>query len=425
MSSIKKILNLINEENFRQRHQIQLIASENFVSNNILKAQGSVLTNKYAEGYPNRRYYNGTKIVDEIEQSAIDAAKKLFNVKYVNVQPYSGSQANLAVYIALLRTDDKILSLDLKSGGHLTHGSSVNFSGKMFEIHHYGLNSKGMIDYNEVAKIAKRVKPHLIIAGYSNYPFEFDFKKFKKIADSVDAYLLADISHISGLVATGFHNSPSKYADVITSTTHKTLRGARGAIIMTNNESIFKKINATVFPGLQGGPLMHVIAGKAITFQEALEPDFKEYIKNVLSNSAIFFKEFKKLGVKMTTHKTENHLFNIDVLNTYNLTGKETANILEEVNIICNKNLIRNDSKSPQETSGIRIGTAAMTTLGFDNDAFIRLAKIIDDLLKKPNKENKDIAIIKVDELITEKISTLKSTIQDLTDTLKSVFKNK
>ena len=425
MNSIREILNLINEEGYRQRHQIQLIASENFVSSNILKAQGSILTNKYAEGYPEKRYYNGTRIVDQIEKIAINSAKKLFNVKYVNVQPYSGSQANMAVYMALLENNDKILSMDLQSGGHLTHGSSVNFSGKLFKVYNYGINSKGMIDYKEISRIAKEVRPNLIIAGYSNYPYEFDFKKFKKIASDVNAYLLADISHISGLVATGFHNSPVNYADVITTTTHKTLRGARGGIIMTNDEKIFKKINSSVFPGLQGGPLMHVIAAKAITFQEALDPSFSQYIKNVIDNASTFLNEFKKLGAITTTNKTNNHLFTVNVLKSYNLTGKEAANILESVNIICNKNLVPNDTKSPHETSGIRLGTPAMTTLGFGKEHFIKMARIIDSILKNPNNKNKDIAISQVEELLIEKTTTIKSALQDLSETIKSAWNKK
>lgn len=386
----KEIYNLIKEEEKRQnKYNAELIASENFVSKAVLQAQGSILTNKYAEGYPSKRYYGGCQYIDQIENLAIERLKKLFKVKYVNVQPHSGSQANMAAIRSLINHGDAILGMSLDSGGHLTHGYKLSFSGQDYISYTYGVNKDtGLIDYDEVLKIAKEVKPKLIICGASAYPRKISFKKFKEIADEVGAYLMADIAHIAGLIATGFHESPVNYADIITSTTHKTLRGPRGGIIMTNNEEIAKKMNKMLFPGCQGGPLEHVIAAKAICFKEDLMPEYKTYIKQVILNAKAMADEFIKLGYSIISGGTDNHLFLIDIKKSKNLTGLQAQELLESVNITCNKNSIPNDQEKPAYTSGLRIGTPALTTRGFKEKDFIKLAHLIDKTFN--NKDNNE-----------------------------------
>ena len=381
----KDIESLIEAENKRQEEHIELIASENYVSEDVLKAVGSCLTNKYGEGYPNKRYYGGCENVDKIELLAQERASELFNVKYVNVQPYSGSVANAAVFMSLLNPGDKVLGLSLASGGHLSHGYKISFSGTFYDSYTYELNAEGKLDYDEIEKIAKKVKPKMIICGYSAYSQIIDFKRFKEIANSVGSYLFADISHISGLIIAGLHPSPSEYADIIMTTTHKTLRGTRGAIIMTNNEEIYSRINKAVFPGYQGGPLFHQIAGKAVSFYEALQPEFKEYQKQLLLNSRVFCQRFINKNVKIVSGLTQNHLFIIDVKSSYNLTGKHAETILSNLNITVNKNSIPNDTEKPMITSGIRLGSAAMTSRGFKEDEFIIIADLIDKALLEPN----------------------------------------
>lgn len=381
----KEIESLIESENKRQEENIELIASENYVSEDVLKAVGSCLTNKYGEGYPERRYYGGCENVDKIESLAQERASQLFNVKYVNVQPYSGSVANAAVFMALLNPGDKVLGLSLNSGGHLSHGYKISFSGTFYDSYTYELNAEGKLDYDEIEKIAKKVKPKMIICGYSAYSQIIDFKRFKEIANSIGSYLFADISHISGLIIAGLHPSPSEYADIIMTTTHKTLRGTRGAIIMTNNEEIYSRINKAVFPGYQGGPLFHQIAGKAVSFYEALQPEFKEYQKQLLLNSRVFCQRFINKNVKIVSGLTQNHLFIIDVKSSYNLTGKQAETILSNLNITVNKNSIPNDTEKPMITSGIRLGSAAMTSRGFKEDEFIIIADLIDKALLEPN----------------------------------------
>lgn len=384
------IFDLIEKEKQRQHEHIELIASENFTSENVLKATGSILTNKYAEGYPYKRYYGGCDIVDQIEIQAIEAAKKLFNVQYANVQPHSGSSANLAVFKALLKPQDKILSMSLDHGGHLTHGHSANFSGQDYKIFNYGVDKKtGMLDYDKIEKLAIKKRPRLIIAGYSAYSRTIDFKRFREIADRVKAYLLVDMAHIAGLVATGLHPSPIFYADVVTSTTHKTLRGPRSGIILTNRKDLINKINSAIFPGTQGGPLMHVIAAKAIAFQEAMKESFVDYQKQVLKNAFTLSEELKKLGYNIVSNSTDNHLLVVDVKSSLKITGKEAQSKLEQVNITCNKNTIPDDSESPFVTSGIRLGTPAMTTRGFKEKEIIEVAKLIDETLReKDTREN-------------------------------------
>ena len=385
----EEIFDIINDELSRQRNNVELIASENFVSVNVMKAQGSVLTNKYAEGYPGKRYYGGCEFVDKIEDIARDELKKLFNVKFVNVQPHSGSSANMAVYKALLNIGDKVLGMNLSAGGHLTHGHSINFSGLDYKIVSYGVNKETeCIDYDEVERLAILEKPKMIIAGASAYSRIIDFKRFREIADKVGAYLMVDMAHIAGLVAAGFHPNPCEYAHVVTSTTHKTLRGPRGGIILTNDEEIAKKIDKMIFPGIQGGPLMHVIAAKAVCFAEALEPEFKDYQKQVVSNAKALSERLKMGGLRIVTDGTDNHLILVDV-RSLGLNGKETEKILEQVNITCNKNSIPFDTESPFKTSGIRLGTPAMTTRGFKEKEFEFIADCIIEALK-----NKDDIVI-------------------------------
>lgn len=372
-------------ETKRQQNNIELIASENYVSKAILKLQGSILTNKYAEGYPGKRYYGGCEYVDIFENKAIEYACKLFGAKYANVQPHSGSSANMAVYRALVSPGDKVLGMSLAQGGHLTHGSKVNFSGKDYDVIGYEIDpTTEKLDYDKIEELALLEKPKMIIAGSSAYSGKIDFKRFREIADKVGAYLMVDMAHIAGLVAAGLHENPVLYADVVTSTTHKTLRGPRGGLILTNDEEIIKKINKSIFPGMQGGPLMHVIGAKAQCFYEALQPEFKEYAKNIIKNANAMAEEFKKNGVKVISSGTDNHLMLIDVKTSFNLSGKEAEHILDSICITVNKNTIPFDTETPNVTSGLRIGTPAMTTRGLKEDDFREIADIIIKVLRNP-----------------------------------------
>lgn len=384
------IFEAIENEKKRQQDTIELIASENFVSLDVLKAQGSILTNKYAEGYPGKRYYGGCEFVDFIENIAIDNAKKLFGVRYANVQAHSGSSANMAVYRSLLKKGDKVLSMSLDDGGHLTHGHDLSFSGMDYEFVHYGVEKETcQINYEKLRSLAMKVKPKLIVAGASSYPRKIDFAEFHDIARSCGAYLMVDMAHIAGLVAAGLHQNPCRYADVVTSTTHKTLRGPRGGLILTNNEQIIKRVNKTVFPGIQGGPLMHVIAAKAVCFAEAMTTDFIDYQKRVIKNAKILSDVLKMNNFKIVTNGTDNHLILIDVKKSANLTGKEAEEILDSIGITCNKNMIPYDPTTPFITSGIRLGTAAATTRGFDEKDFVEVGKIIVACLT--NYDNKKV----------------------------------
>jgi len=381
---------IIQKEKNRQEEHIELIASENFVSDAVLEAQGSILTNKYAEGYPKKRYYGGCEFIDEIETTAIERLKKLFNAKFVNVQPHSGSQANMAVYQALLNPGDTILGMSLSEGGHLTHGFHLNFSGKFYKTAFYGVDEQTeMINYDKVLEIAKEIKPQLIIAGASAYSRIIDFKRFREIADEVGAYLHVDMAHIAGLVAAGVHPSPLPYAHVVSSTTHKTLRGPRGGIILTNNEDVAKKIDKAVFPGVQGGPLMHVIAAKAVSFLEALSPEFVEYQTQVVKNAKVLAEEMKKRGFRVVSGGTDNHLMLIDVKQRYNITGLDAENLLHKVSITCNKNGLPFDKEKPAYASGIRIGTPASTTRGFKENEMKLIAEFIDQAFANRNDEIK------------------------------------
>ena len=386
---------IIGKEKNRQETHIELIASENFVSQAVLDAQGSILTNKYAEGYPKKRYYGGCEFVDEIESLAIERLKTLFNASYVNVQPHSGSQANMGVYMALLNPGDRILGMSLAEGGHLTHGFNLNFSGKLYQSFSYGVDEKTeMIDYDKVREIALEVRPKLIIAGASAYSRIIDFKKFREIADEVGAYLHVDMAHIAGLVAAGVHPSPMPYAHIVTSTTHKTLRGPRGGIILTNDEEIAKKMNKTVFPGIQGGPLMHIIAAKAVAFHEALSEDFVQYQKQVVKNAKVLAEELMALGYPVVSGGTDNHLMLVNVKSKLNITGLAAENLLHRVSITCNKNGVPFDKEKPAYASGIRLGTPAVTTRGFKENEMKLIAHWIDRALS-----NKD------DEVILEEIN--------------------
>ena len=393
----KQVLDLINLESVRQNEGIELIASENYASKDVREVCGSILTNKYAEGYPNKRYYGGCEFVDKIEQLAIDRACKLFECKYANVQPHSGSQANAAAYRALLPEGGKILSLVLNDGGHLTHGSPVSFSSHLYNFVFYPLDENGKLDYEKILQIAKQEKPDLILAGYSAYPYEIDFKKFKEICDEVNAKFIVDMAHIAGLVAAKVHPSPIPYADVVTSTTHKTLRGPIGGLILTNNEELIKKINSAIFPYYQGGPLEHIIAGKAICFKEADTDEFKEYAKLVVKNTKACKNEFERLGA--LTSDTDNHLFLLNTLDSYKLTGKQAQAKLEEINITTNKNMIPNDTLSPRETSGLRIGFAATTTRGCDEYDASNIANIIHKYLK--DELSQEEALNKVKRIVS------------------------
>ena len=378
----KELYNSIRDEFTRQQNHIELIASENIVSKAVLEAQGSVLTNKYAEGYPSKRYYGGCEHVDVSENLAIERAKKLFDCKFANVQPHSGAQANGAVYLALLKPGDTTLAMSLNSGGHLTHGAKPAQSGKWFNAIHYEVDKEtGLINYDAVEKIAVENKPKLIIAGGSAYSRIIDFKKFREICDKVGAYLLVDMAHLSGLVAGGEYPNPTKYADVVTSTTHKVLRGPRGGIILTNNEELAKKFNSAIFPGLQGGPLMHVIAAKAVCFKEALSDNFKTYTKKVINNAKILSQSLSEKGFKIFSGGTDTHLMLLD-LRTFKVTGKDAQASLGKANITCNKNGIPFDTESPMITSGIRLGTPACTTRGFGEDEFKLVAKLIHKVIQ-------------------------------------------
>ncbi len=380
------IAKAIENELGRQRDKIELIASENFVSRAVLEAQGSIMTNKYAEGYPNRRYYGGCEYVDVAEDLARDRAKELFNAEHANVQPHSGSQANMAVYMAMLEPGDTILGMSLDHGGHLTHGSPVNFSGMLYNIVAYGVDAEsGRIDYEELKEKAIEAKPKLILAGASAYSREIDFKKFREIADEVDAYLMVDMAHIAGLVATGLHMSPMPYADFVTTTTHKTLRGPRGGMILCKKKYA-KKIDKIIFPGIQGGPLMHVIAAKAVSFKEALSPDFKEYSKRVVENAKVLGEALKERGIDIVSGGTDNHLLLLD-LRSKGLTGKKLERALDDVGITTNKNTIPDDPESPFVTSGIRIGTPAMTTRGLGVEEMKEIANMIADTIENIGNE--------------------------------------
>jgi glycine hydroxymethyltransferase len=382
------IFEAIENEEKRQLNTLELIASENFVSPEVLEVMGNVMANKYAEGYPGKRYYGGCEFVDVAEQAAIDRLKSLYDAKYANVQPHSGAQANTAVFFALLEPGDKIMGMNLSHGGHLTHGSPVSMSGKWFDVVSYGVREDThMIDYEELEALAKKEKPKLIIAGASAYPRTIDFARFRDIADQVGAKLMVDMAHIAGLVAAGLHPSPVPYADVVTSTTHKTLRGPRGGIILSNNEEVFKKVNKAVFPGTQGGPQMHIIAAKAVAFREALQPGFKEYAKQVVDNAQAFAEALKKEGASLVSGGTDNHLVLLDV-RPWSLTGKEAEQLLEEAGITVNKNTIPFDPESPFVTSGVRMGTAALTTRGMKKKEMEQIAKVIADVLKSKGDEN-------------------------------------
>lgn len=374
------IYELMEKELKRQQKGIELIASENIASEAVMEAMGSYLTNKYAEGYPDKRYYGGCHVVDEIEDIARDRAKELFGAEHANVQPHSGSQANMAVYFAVLKPGDTVLGMDLSNGGHLTHGASVNFSGKLFNFVSYGLDKETEeIDYDVVRSLALEHRPKLIVAGASAYPRIIDFKRFKDICDEVDALFMVDMAHIAGLVAAGVHPSPVKYADFVTSTTHKTLRGPRGGLILCK-EKYAKDIDKNIFPGIQGGPLMHVIASKAVCFKEALDPSFKEYMTQVLKNCKVLGEELVKRGFKLVSSGTDNHLILVD-LNNKDITGKEAENLLDSIGITLNKNTVPNETRSPFVTSGVRIGTPAVTTRGFKEEDMKVIAEIIDEAI--------------------------------------------
>lgn len=400
MINDRELVNLILDEKNRQLNNIELIASENFVSNDVLEAMGTILTNKYAEGYPNKRYYGGCKIVDKVENLAIDRMKKLFDAEHANVQAHSGSQANMAVYFSVLNHNDTILSMSLDHGGHLTHGSPVNFSGKTYNFEFYGVNKEsGMIDYDNVMEIALRVKPKLIVSGYSAYPRKIDFKKFREICDAVGAYMMVDMAHIAGLIAGGEHENPVKYADFVTTTTHKTLRGPRGGAILCK-EKYAQKLDKSIFPGVQGGPLMHVISAKAVCFKEAMSENFKNYAKQIVRNSIKLSDELKNRGFNLISGGTDNHLILIDLRNK-NITGKDCELLLDSIGITVNKNCIPFDEQSPFITSGIRIGTAAMTTRGFKENEMVLIAELIDEAVKSREINNK--ALIQRGRDITSK----------------------
>ena len=401
----QEIYESIEKELERQRTHIELIASENFVSKAVLEAQGSILTNKYAEGYCGKRYYGGCENVDVIEALAIERACQLFNANFANVQPHSGASANLAAYNAILLPGEKIMGMSLDAGGHLTHGYSVNFSGKMYQAVNYGLTDDGFIDYDKVEEIALNELPNVIVAGASAYPRIIDFKKFREVADKVTekagrkCYFMVDMAHIAGLVAAGLHPNPIEYADLVTTTTHKTLRGPRGGMILTNDEALAKKINSSVFPGCQGGPLEHVIAGKAVAFKEALQPEFKDYAKQIVKNCKALADEMTKLGYKLVSGGTDNHLILVDIYGSVGITGKKAERILHDVNITTNKNAIPNDTQKPTITSGLRLGTAAVTTRGFNEEDMRKVANWIDRALRNADNEEE---LLKVQNEVKE-----------------------
>ena len=393
----EEIYNLVGKELEREQEGIELIASENFASKAVMEAMGSYLTNKYAEGYPAKRYYGGCQVVDEVEELARERAKKLFGAEHANVQPHSGSQANMAVYFTILQPGDTVLGMDLSHGGHLTHGSAVNFSGRLYNFVSYGVNKETeMIDYEQIRRLALEYKPKLIVAGASAYSRIIDFKKLKDICDEVGAYFMVDMAHIAGLVATGAHPSPVPYADFVTSTTQKTLRGPRGGLILCK-EKYAKALDKNIFPGIQGGPLMHTIAAKAVCFKEALQPEFKEYINKVVKNCKVLAEELVKYDFKLVSNGSDNHLILVD-LNNKDITGKDAEKLLDSIGITVNKNTVPNETKSPFVTSGIRIGTAAVTTRGFDEEDMKEVAALINDAI-----ENKD-----------ENLSSLKNRVKAL-----------
>ncbi len=399
----KEIFDIIGKELLRQQEQVELIASENLVSKAVMQAQGSILTNKYAEGYPSHRYYCGCEFIDEIEVLAQQRAQRLFNAKYANVQPHSGSQANMSVYMALMQPNDVLIGMSLDAGGHLTHGSKVSLSGKMYQAFQYGVNKEtGLIDYEEVENLALKVHPKIIIAGGSAYPRQIDFHRFRNIADKVGAYLMVDMAHFAGLVAGGMHPNPLEWADVVTTTTHKTLRGPRGGMILTNNETIFKKVNSAVFPGIQGGPLEHVIAGKAVCFAEALTQNFREYARQVIKNAKVLGNTLIKRGMALVSGGTDTHLILVD-LRPKNLTGDVVTDALELAHITCNKNAIPYDPQPPKITSGVRLGTPAGTTRGFKEEEFELIGNCIGDVVDALAQGNADKVIAQT----AEKIVTL------------------
>lgn len=390
----------IEQERHRQDEGLELIASENYTSSAVMAIQGSILTNKYAEGFPGKRYYGGCVYVDQIEQLAIDLACQLYQCKFANMQPHSGSSANFIVYSALLQPGDKIMALGLNEGGHLTHGSSVNFSGKLYQFIHYNLLPNGRLDYQGMQALARKEKPKLIVAGFSSYPYITDYAPFQEVAKEIGAYFLVDMAHISGLVASGDHPSPLPYADVVTSTTHKTIRGPRGGMILSNREDLIKKINSATFPGAQGGPLMHVIGGKAQAFAEALQPEFKTYTKQILLNTKACAEEFALLGA--TVSGTETHLFLVDTKATFGLTGVETQLKLDAIGVTLNKNMLPNDQEKPQITSGVRIGFAALTTRGATEAIARDIARLIYRYLKG------EISVSLATDIVKRTVSLLK-----------------
>lgn len=389
----KEVADLISKEKDRQENGLELIASENYASPAVLEAQGSILTNKYAEGQPRKRYYGGCEFVDHIEELAIERATKLFKANYANVQAHSGSQANMGVYFSLLEHGDKILGMNLSEGGHLTHGSPVNFSGKLFKVSSYGLSEKTeTLDYNDILEKAKAEKPKLIIAGASAYPRTIDFKKFREIADEVGAFLVADVAHIAGLIAVGLHPTPIGEAHAVTTTTHKTLRGPRGGLILTQDEELCKKFNFNIFPGIQGGPMEHTIGAKAVAFHEALQPEFLDYQKQVLQNAKALANKLQELGIDIVSGGTDNHLILVKT-DSVDLSGKKAERILEASGITCNKNMIPGDKRSPFVTSGVRIGTPAITTRGLREEHMEKLGAWINDALRNPDSETTHIKI--------------------------------
>ncbi len=388
-----EISELVGREWARQEEGLELIASENYTSKAVMEAQGSVLTNKYAEGLPHKRYYGGCEVVDSVEELAIERVKKLFGANFANVQPHSGSQANMACYFSVLEPGDKVMGMDLSQGGHLTHGSPVNFSGRFYKIVSYGLNPETeALDYEAIAELARKEKPKMIVAGASAYARTIDFEKFRKIADEVGAYLMVDMAHIAGLVAAGVHPNPVPHAHFVTSTTHKTLRGPRGGIILTNDEELAKKINFNVFPGIQGGPLEHVIAAKGVAFYEALQPEFKSYGEQVIANAKAMARELMKNGIELVSDGTDNHLVLVKT-DSVGLTGKEAEKVLERAGITCNKNMIPGDKRSPFVTSGVRLGTPAITTRGMTEKHMAQIAGWIVSALKNANNDGELVKI--------------------------------
>ena len=386
----EQIAHLVQKEKERQENSIELIASENFVSKAVMEAMGSYLTNKYAEGYPSKRYYGGCHVVDEVEDLARERVKKLFGAEHANVQPHSGSQANMAVYFSILEPGDTVLGMDLSHGGHLTHGSPVNFSGRLFNFVSYGVDPQTeTINYENVRELALKHKPKLIVAGASAYSRIIDFKTLREIADEVGAYLMVDIAHIAGLVATGLHPSPVPYADFVTSTTHKTLRGPRGGLILCK-EKFAKALDKNIFPGIQGGPLMHIIAAKAVCFKEALEPSFKTYMEQVVKNAQVLAEALESYGFKLVSNGTDNHLILVDLTNK-DITGKDAEILLDSIGITLNKNTVPNETKSPFVTSGVRIGTAAVTTKGYDEEDMKEIASIINDVIESREEGSEEL----------------------------------